>query len=68
MITEKQEKLLRFLKSQTAENRYQPSIREMAFHMGVSSTNAIDQQLKSLEKKGFISRIKGKSRAINILK
>ena len=64
-LTKRQQQLLNFIEQHTAENGYPPSIREMAEHMGIRSTNGVNDHLKALERKGYLARKAGlKSRAI----
>ncbi len=64
-LTKRQRQLLDFIEAHIAENGYPPSIREMAEHMGIRSTNGVNDHLKALERKGYLERKAGlKSRAI----
>jgi len=66
-LTGRQQELLDFIQQHVAENGYPPSIREMAEHMGIRSTNGVNDHLKALERKGYLSRKAGlKSRAIAV--
>ncbi len=49
-------------------NGVTPSIRELADRTGIKSTNGVNDHLKALERKGFIERKPGLSRAIAILR
>ena len=64
-MTEQQKKILRFIKSYNAENGYQPSVREMADHMGFKSTNAVHEHLVKMEKEGVLE-LTNQPRAIRI--
>ena len=64
-LTKRQMQLLQFIADHLEENGYPPSIREMAEHMGIRSTNGVNDHLKALERKGYLTRKAGlKSRAI----
>lgn len=64
-LTQRQQQLLTFIEDHLVDNGYPPSIREMAEHMGIRSTNGVNDHLKALERKGFLARKAGlKSRAI----
>ena len=68
-LTHRQRELLAFIEDYIDQNGYPPSIREMASHMGIRSTNGVNDHLKALERKGFILRNPGsKSRAISLAK
>lgn len=67
ILTERQRQLLAFIEDYVAQNGFPPSIREMAAHMGIRSTNGVNDHLKALERKGCLSRRGGlKSRAITV--
>ncbi len=66
-LTDRQRALLEFIERHVQEHGYPPSIREMADHMGIRSTNGVNDHLKALERKGLIARDAGpKSRAITV--
>jgi len=64
-LTEKQSKTLQFILSETKKNGYQPSVREMALHFGITA-RALHHHLQLMEKKGRL-RLTGKARAIEII-
>jgi repressor LexA len=67
-LTERQRQLLEFIEEHVRTHGFPPSIREMADHMGIRSTNGVNDHLKALERKGYISKGEGlKSRAISLL-
>jgi repressor LexA len=67
-LTDRQQQLLHFIEDHLRIHGFPPSIREMADHMGIRSTNGVNDHLKALEKKGYIHRGSGlKSRAISLL-
>ena len=66
-LTHRQKELLSFIQEHVQLYGFPPSIREMADHMGIRSTNGVNDHLKALERKGYISRQKElKSRAISL--
>jgi repressor LexA len=46
---------------------YPPTIREIGNHMGIKSTNGVNDHLKAIERKGYLEREDGKSRALKPL-
>jgi len=54
MLTDTQEKVLRFIAEFSAEHGYAPSYREIMVHMGYTSTNGVACHIKSLRKKGYL--------------
>jgi repressor LexA len=66
-LTSNQEKVLDFLGGFTRKNGYPPTLREIANHFGLKGPKAPQKTLQILEKKGFIRRTRGGSRAIEVL-
>ena len=67
-LTLRQRQLLTFIEEHLREVGYPPTIREMADHMGIRSTNGVSDHLKALERKGYIAREKNaKSRALSLV-
>jgi repressor LexA len=64
-LTSRQKGIYEFLQKVIREKGYAPSIPEIGEQFEISSTNAVSDHLKALEKKGYIRRV-GK-RAIEIL-
>lgn len=62
----KQKRILDFLIQFIAKNGYAPTLRQVADVVGVSSLATIHEHLDSLEEKGFITRGKYGTRAIQI--
>ncbi len=60
--TERQLKVLDFIRSHAAANGYPPTLREIGKHMGIRSTNGVNDHLRALERKGLIRRRDGLSR------
>src|SRR4030042_3872994 len=67
VLTPTQEKVFNFLKDFIGEKGFPPTLREIASHFGLKGPRAPQKTLATLEKKGFIRRIPGVSRAIEIL-
>jgi len=66
-LTSKQEKTLDFLRNYLREKGFPPTLREIAFHFGLRGPKAPQKTLTILEKKGYVRRVPGGSRAIEIL-
>ena len=52
----KQVEILNFIKSSTAKKGYQPSIREIAKGVNLSSSSTVFCHLQKLEKLGYIKK------------
>lgn len=66
-LTTKQKKVLHFLKSYLQVKGFPPTLREIASHFGLRGPKAPQKTLQILEKKGYIRRVPGGSRAIEML-
>lgn len=65
--TRKQQQVLEFVLSEIQRKGYPPSVREICFALGFSSSSTAHSHLNALEKKGCIRRDPAKPRAIEIL-
>jgi repressor LexA len=63
-LTERQLAILEFIAAHIAKKRFPPTIREIGEGMGIRSTNGVNDHLKALERKGFLTRGEMKSRAL----
>lgn len=66
-LTDKQNKVLDFLKQSIAKNGYPPTVREICKAIGLSSPATVQSHLNMLEKKGYIKKGDSKNRAIELL-
>ncbi len=66
-LTEKQKKVLEFLKRFTEKKGFPPTLREIASHFGSKSPRGPQKILRSLEQKGYIKKLSRSSRAIEII-
>ena len=63
-LTDRQEEILEYIQRYIQTQGYPPTIREIGTAFGIRSTNGVNDHLKALEKKGFLSRDTLKSRAM----
>jgi len=66
-LTARQKELFDFLKEFFREKGFPPTLREMASHFGLKGPRGPQKTLNILERKGYIRKIPGESRAIEIL-
>jgi repressor LexA len=66
-LTSTQENVLSFLKNFLQVKGFPPTLREIASHFGLRGPKAPQKTLQILEKKGYIRRVPGGSRAIEML-
>jgi len=67
-LTSTQKKVLDFLIGYFYKHRFPPTLREIASHFGLKGPKGPQKTLAILEKKGYLRRVPGGSRAIEILK
>lgn len=63
-LTDRQQQALSFIQRYIATRGFPPTLREIGEHMGIRSTNGVNDHLKALEKKGYLEREDLKSRAL----
>src|SRR6266478_2282305 len=63
-LTDRQKAVLEFISGSIDHRGYPPTLREIGEHMGIRSTNGVNDHLKALEKKGYLEREDLKSRAL----
>jgi len=66
-ITDKQQKILDFLKSHLRDEGYYPSYQEIMDEFDFKSTNAVTYHIKQLEANGALIVVRKKYRAYKIL-
>jgi repressor LexA len=65
-LTKRQRQVYGFLSSFLEEHGYPPTIREIQRHFRLASTKGVKDHLDRLEAKGYISRLSGSARAIEL--
>lgn len=63
-LTPRQRKVFEFIVGCVEERGYAPTLREIGRHLGVRSVNAPSEHVRALERKGYLVREEGKSRAL----
>jgi repressor LexA len=66
-LTKRQEQTLDFIRSSIEDRGYPPTLREIGEHMGIRSTNGVNDHLRALERKGYLTREDMKSRALKLV-
>src|SRR4030042_332976 len=67
-LSSTQGKVLTFLKDDLREKGYPPTLREIASYFGLKGPRARQKTLSILERKGYLRKVPGGSRAIEVLK
>ncbi|MCH7670862.1 MAG: transcriptional repressor LexA [Proteobacteria bacterium] len=65
-LTSRQEEILQFIKDHLSETGYPPTRSEIAQKMGFRSTNAAEEHLRALARKGAIEILPGTSRGLRL--
>jgi repressor LexA len=66
-LTKRQEQTLDFIRESIKGRGYPPTLREIGEHMGIRSTNGVNDHLRALERKGYLRREDMKSRALRLV-
>jgi repressor LexA len=66
-LTKRQEQTLEYIRKSINEHGYPPTLREIGEHMGIRSTNGVNDHLRALERKGYLRRQDMKSRALKLV-
>jgi repressor LexA len=65
-LTDRQQEVLDFVRMYQLKKGYPPTLKEIATHLGLQWTRAIEKHLEALEKKGVLTRERGKGRVIQL--
>lgn len=65
-LTARQEICLEFIRGYIRDHGVPPAQREIGAHMGIRSTNGVNDHLRALERKGFITRRDVLARSIRV--
>ncbi len=65
-LSERQQRMLDFIREYRAEHDYPPTIREIGKAADISSTSVVKYNLERLQEKGFINRNKEVSRGLRL--
>ncbi|MGZ3423801.1 MAG: transcriptional repressor LexA [Polyangiales bacterium] len=63
-LTHRQQMVLEYIRRSITDRGYPPTLREIGAHMGIRSTNGVNDHLRALERKGYLTREDMKSRAL----
>jgi len=65
-LTSRQRECLGIIEASIATRGMPPTLREIGVQMGIHSTNGVNDHLRALERKGYISKTDGLSRAVRV--
>jgi repressor LexA len=63
-LTHRQQMVLDYIRRSIVDRGYPPTLREIGAFMGIRSTNGVNDHLRALERKGYLTREDMKSRAL----
>ena len=66
-LTERQSKILDYIRYVTKVRNYPPSVREIGEAVGLSSSSTVHNHLNQLERRGLIKRDASKSRTVQLV-
>ncbi len=66
-LTDRQQTLLDFIKAFVTKHSYMPSLQEMATALELASLQGVKDHLRALERKGYLRRVPGRRRALELL-
>jgi repressor LexA len=67
-LTARQRAVLEYISSSIDTRGYPPTLREIGNHLGIRSTNGVNDHLRALERKGYLTREDMKSRTLRLMK
>lgn len=66
-LTERQSRILEYIRGVTRVRNYPPSVREIGEAVGLSSSSTVHNHLNQLERRGLIRRDPSKSRTVQLV-
>jgi repressor LexA len=66
-LTRRQREILNYVREFLDERGYSPTLEEIGLHFRMASLNAVYKHLKALEERGFIRRLPGQARSIQVV-
>src|SRR6184192_119549 len=66
-LTERQNKILDYIRDIQKSRNYPPSVREIGEAVGLSSSSTVHNHLNQLERRGLIKRDPSKSRTVQLV-
>jgi len=68
ILTKKQKEVIDFISSYEQDFGYAPSLNEIKDALGISTVSTIHEHISNLIAKGFLKRVKGSARSLELLK
>jgi len=67
-LTDRQRAVLDYIETSIHARGYPPTLREIGNHLGIRSTNGVNDHLRALERKGYLTREDMKSRTLRLVR
>lgn len=67
-LTERQRKIVEIIQTSLAQRSYPPSMREIGDACGLASLSSVTHQLARLQQLGYVQRVPGKPRAMEVIR
>lgn len=67
-LTDRQRAVLQYISDSILDRGFPPTLREIGNHLGIRSTNGVNDHLRALERKGYLTREDMKSRTLRLLR
>lgn len=67
-LTDRQRAVLDYISSSIEDRGYPPTLREIGNHLGIRSTNGVNDHIRALERKGYLTREDMKSRTLRLIR
>ena len=67
-LTDRQRAVLQYISDSIESRGYPPTLREIGNHLGIRSTNGVNDHLRALERKGYLTREDMKSRTLRLVR
>jgi repressor LexA len=67
-LTDRQRAVLEFISESISDRGFPPTLREIGNKLGIRSTNGVNDHLRALERKGYLTREDMKSRTLRLVR
>ncbi|MBK6576489.1 MAG: transcriptional repressor LexA [Sandaracinaceae bacterium] len=67
-LTDRQRAVLEFISESISDRGFPPTLREIGNRLGIRSTNGVNDHLRALERKGYLTREDMKSRTLRLVR
>ena len=67
-LTDRQRAVLEFISESITDRGFPPTLREIGNRLGIRSTNGVNDHLRALERKGYLTREDMKSRTLRLVR